>query len=121
METTSAFLHSWRTLTSRCSMPNRSATLRSCSRAMSYGFSRRCVAGASSVVTGAPWIERKTAANRADGVYEVAFSPDREVDPAPGGRAAVGRERDQLERVVARRERRPLRVAARQAEGVAAG
>src|SRR2546430_9959289 len=53
-ETTTAFLHSCRTLTRLGSTPNSSATRRSCSLAMSYGFSRRCDSGTSSVVTDAP-------------------------------------------------------------------
>src|SRR5919206_4355186 len=53
-ETTTAFLHSWRTLTRFESIANSAASRRSCSFARSYGFSRRCDAGASIVVTEAP-------------------------------------------------------------------
>ena len=41
IETSTAFLHSWSTSTRRSSMPNVSATLRSCSCASENGFSRR--------------------------------------------------------------------------------
>src|SRR5919201_4946713 len=53
-ETTTAFLHSWRTFTRRWSMSKISATRRSCSRAIWNGFSRRWDSGASTVVTRAP-------------------------------------------------------------------
>src|SRR5437773_8531916 len=50
-DTTSDFLHSERTFTRFESISKTSATRRSCSRAMSYGFSRRCETGASIDVT----------------------------------------------------------------------
>src|SRR5215216_224726 len=49
IETSMAFLHSWRTLTSRSSMPNASATCRSWCCAMRKGFSFRCDSRISSV------------------------------------------------------------------------
>src|SRR5919201_5760666 len=51
IETPTAFLHFSRTLTRFGSIANVFATLCSCAFAMSYGFSRRCEIGASTVVT----------------------------------------------------------------------
>src|SRR5919201_2149790 len=51
METATAFLHCCRTLTRFGSIANVCATWRNCDLAMSYGFSRRCETGASTVVT----------------------------------------------------------------------
>src|ERR671935_112283 len=51
METATAFLHCCRTLTRFGSIANVCATRRSCDFAISYGFSRRWEAGASTVVT----------------------------------------------------------------------
>src|SRR3954470_7795823 len=102
-ETTTAFLHSWRTLTRLGSTANNSATRRSCSFAMSYGFSRRCDSGTSSVVTsGASLFDR-----------EGEFSLSRP--------AAVRRHRGEGQRVVARRQRVPVRITAGQAERIGAG
>src|SRR5262249_9854703 len=55
IETDTAFLHSWRTLTRFGSIAKTFATRRSCSRAISNGFSRRCETGASTVVTSTPF------------------------------------------------------------------
>src|SRR5919201_2450274 len=117
-ETTTAFLHSWRTLTRFGSIANSAATRRSCSFARSYGFSRRCDSGTSSVVTGAPsalgrWKSR--CKRRAE--YRPLF--DRERHLAAGREAPVGRDRRQRQRVVAGRQRVPVRVPAGQPEGVA--
>src|SRR6266568_7533003 len=51
METASAFLHSWRTLMRFGSIAKVLPTLCSWAFAISYGFSRRCETGASTVVT----------------------------------------------------------------------
>src|SRR3954454_13691364 len=50
-ETSTDFLHPLRTLTRFWSMSNIDATRRSCARAISNGFSRRCEIGASTDVT----------------------------------------------------------------------
>src|SRR2546423_5884606 len=52
IDTSSAFLHSCRTFTSCGSTSNAAATLRSCSRTFSNGFSLRCDSGAPTAVTG---------------------------------------------------------------------
>src|ERR671936_3038070 len=51
IDTTSAFLHCWKTFTRLGLIANVCATRRSCDFAISYGFSRRWEAGASTVVT----------------------------------------------------------------------
>src|SRR5690349_14399625 len=119
-ETTTAFLHSCRTLTRFGSTPNRSATRRSCSLAMSYGFSRRCDSGTSSVVTDAPSRlgRRKTAANSGLEYKELL---DRESHLAVGPAGAVRRDRGQREGVVTLWQGVPVRIAAGETERVAAG
>src|SRR5215510_8804891 len=89
IETTTAFLHSWRTLTRRWSMLKISATRRSCSRAISNGFSRRWDSGASIVVTEAPRLE--TCCKRAQ--YRSLL--DAKCDRPARGRALTRRQRDE--------------------------
>src|SRR5262245_1985522 len=89
IETTTAFLHSWRTFTRRWSMLKMSATRRSCSRAISNGFSRRWDSGASSVVTEAPRSEN--CCKRAE--YRSLLDAER--DRLARRRAVARRERDQ--------------------------
>src|SRR6266550_8989850 len=119
-ETTTAFLHSCSTLTRFGSTANSSATRRSCSLAMSYGFSRRCDSGSSSVVTDAPSALGRWK-NRCKWGAEYRTLCDRERHLAEGRAAVVGRERDQREGVVAGGQRVPVRVATGQAERVTAG
>src|SRR3954468_8560240 len=94
IETTTAFLHSCRTFTSRWSISKMSATRRSCWRAIWNGFSRRWDSGASTVVT-------KTE-------YRSLLDAERD---RPDGRRAVARGgRDEAHAVAAGLERRPRQV-----------
>src|SRR3954469_23985630 len=96
IETTTAFLHSCRTFTRRWSISKMSATRRSCSRAISNGFSRRWDSGASTVVTNAE--------------YRALF--DRERDRPARQRAGARRRRDEADAVATRGEPLAVRVAA---------
>src|SRR5512146_872807 len=101
METTTAFLHSWRTFTRRWSISKISATRRNCSRAISNGFSRRWVSGASTVVTEAPRLE--TRCKRAE--YRTLL--DAKCDRPARRRPVARREGDQPYLVAAGLEHRP--------------
>src|SRR4051812_24881311 len=92
METSTAFLHSPRTLTRLASMSNVVATRCSWSRAISRGFSRRCEVGASTVVT-----------ETAQRVY--GGSPERERETPTAQQAALDRVADDLDDVVSRRKK----------------
>src|SRR5919201_1187320 len=84
IETPTAFLHFSRTLTRFGSIANVFATLCSCAFAMSYGFSRRCESGASTVLTYGSFF-------RANGGLSVAAGRtllDREGDRAPSWRSS---------------------------------
>src|SRR5689334_4442455 len=85
IETTTAFLHFESTLTRLSSMLKALATLRSCSCAISYGFSRRCETDS--------WIEatfiRSFVGDRA-GVYDPCFVIRNGTDRAVGRPPAVG-------------------------------
>src|SRR2546421_2543126 len=118
-ETTTAFLHSWSTLTRFESTANCSATRRSCSFAIAYGFSRRWDTGTSIAVTDAPWRQDRLKSRRK---WRPKYrpSPDRELHRPDRRAAPVRRHRGQSQRVVAGREQVPLRVAACEPEGVAA-
>src|SRR5205085_828431 len=105
-ETTSAFLHSCKTLTRFGSIANVSATRRSCCFAMSYGFSRRWETGASTVVTCTP-----LAAQMGRFLPGRRTLLDREGHRPNGRTAPVGGIGDQLERVVTRWKEGPRRVA----------
>src|SRR3954453_2453965 len=96
IERTTAFLHSCRTFTRRWSISKMSATRRSCSRAISNGFSRRWDSGASTVVT--------------SGEYRSLL--DRERDRPARRRAGARRGRDEADAVAARVEQLTGRVAA---------
>src|SRR5215471_8063336 len=80
-ETSTAFLHEPRTLTRLPSRPNVSATRRSCSRAISNGFSCRCEAGASTEVTRPEYTtasaeaERKASDRRRTGLDRIGDEP----------------------------------------------
>src|SRR5712691_595666 len=97
METASDFLHSWRTLTRFGLIAKTLATRRSCSRAISNGFSRRCVTGASTVVTSTPFSAQIEAFSGWAGRSLLDRDPDR---PDRRG-SCVGPECDQPELVVA--------------------
>src|SRR5918911_5437178 len=122
IETATDFLHSWRTLTRFGSMSKASATRRSCSRAISNGFSRRCDSGASTDVTG-PLLCRmpKMLDLLAEKRAEYTPSPDPERDRTAGSGAGLGRLRDHPELVEAARQRRPGGAAAGQPELEAPG
>src|SRR3954469_5884247 len=105
IETETAFLQSWRTLTRFESIAKASATRRSCSRAISNGFSRRCETGASTVVT----------------AYRVyGDSAERKRQPLPARRARLHRIADDPEHVRARRQPLSVGTPARETERVAA-
>src|SRR5439155_180034 len=106
--TSTAFLHSCRTLTRDGSTSNAAATLRSCSRTFSNGFSLRCDSGASTAVTG--WLLS---------VPTIRWSLDGERQRDPDRLAGEDGPRHELDAVRARREPRPLRVTTGQAEGEA--
>src|SRR5919206_5120984 len=103
IETTSAFLHCCRTLTRLGSIANVCATLRSCAFAISYGFSRRCETGTSTVVTCRSFF----LANRAFSAPAARSLLDRERDRPHRRRHLVRRVRDQPQRVRPGRKRLP--------------
>src|SRR4051812_9991703 len=94
------------------SISKNSPTRRSCSRAISNGFSRRWVSGASTAVTGTPcgWVCSE---------YTPLF--DAEFDLREARRAAVRRDGREGERVPALGKDGAVRPTAGQAEDVAAG
>src|SRR5918911_2226741 len=104
IETTTAFLHSDRTLTRFESISKTSATRRSCSRAMSYGFSRRCETGAS-IVTCRSLSSRKRLFAREKRAEYTPLSDSERNRPACRG-ASGGRHSDDAELVGAAGERR---------------
>src|ERR687888_2716058 len=113
IDTDTAFLHSWRTLTRFGSIAKTFATRRNCSRAISNGFSRRCETGASTVVTSTPF-------SRKSGHFPGGRSLlDREGDRPDGGCAAVRAVGHEAQLVRPARQDGAGRVAAGQAEGVA--
>src|SRR5690242_10407196 len=116
IETTTAFLHSCRTFTRRWSISKMSATRRSCSRAISNGFSRRWDSGASTVVTGAA---PRSKSRWKPAEYRALL--DAEPDRSRRGRAIAGRRRDELDAVRAARKHGAVRAASGEAEGDPAG
>src|SRR5437588_3398204 len=117
IDTDTAFLHSWRTLTRFGSIAKTFATRRSCSRAISNGFSRRCETGASTVVTSTPFSAQI-------GTFRLGLRSlllDRERHGFDGRRSSVGAVRKQAQLVSASRENCAGRVAPGDAERVAAG
>src|SRR5919202_2057380 len=127
IDTETAFLHSWSTLTRLSSIRNAVATFRSCARAMSKGFSRRCEAGASSVVTERLLFPVKRALFGPRGSIgrrpnaPVRLSLDRERDDVRDRGAAVRRVCDEADPVIPRRQHAALRIAAGDAVRVATG
>src|SRR3954452_9436864 len=105
-DTSTAFLHSPRTSTRLGSTSKDAATRRSCSRAISNGFSRRCEAGCATAVT-----ESR--------VY--GYSSQGEANRLSARFPALHRVRDDADDVVAGSEPLPVRVPARESERVAAG
>src|SRR3954451_3226074 len=105
-DTSTAFLHSPRTSTRLGSTSKAAATRRSCSRAISNGFSRRCEAGCATAVT--EWR-----------VY--GYSSERESHCLSARFSALDGIRDDPDEVVAGSEPLPVRIAAREPERVAAG
>src|SRR4051812_34946392 len=116
METDTAFLQSWRTLTRFGSIAKASATRRSCSRAISNGFSRRCETGASTVVTSTPFSAQI-------GTFRLGARSllDRESDRPDCRGPRIRAVPEQAQLVVAAREHGPGRVTPGDAERVAAG
>src|SRR5919199_5503802 len=108
IETATAFLHFSRTLTRFGSIAKVFATFRSCAFAMSYGFSRRCETGASTVVTFRSFFRAKRGFSLGRGRSLL----DREGDRAPSRRAADGGVGDEPEPVIPGREDRACGVAA---------
>src|SRR5437763_9858289 len=116
MDTDTAFLHSWSTLTRFGSIAKTFATRRSCSRAISNGFSRRCETGASTVVTSAPFSAQI-------GTFrpgQRSLLLDRERHGLDGGRTAVGAVGEQAQLVRPTGENGAGRVAPGDAERVTA-
>src|SRR5919204_1535571 len=118
MDTTSAFLHSCRTLTRFGSIANVCATLRNCCFAISYGFSLRCETGASTVVTEptpfclqSGWFSTRAGRSLLDS----------EVDHTHRRFPSDGRICDEAQRVIAGRQDRAGRIAAGHADRIAAG
>src|ERR687897_37998 len=74
METMSAFLHSIKTFNMFSLMSTRSATRRSCPRAISHGSSLRCEVGASRVVTKPPFALLTDSENRFGGGRRLAVA-----------------------------------------------
>src|SRR5438046_9486827 len=110
MDTDTAFLHSWRTLTRFGSIAKTWATRRNCSRAISNGFSRRCETGTSTVVTSAPFRPQI-------GTFRARLSLlDREGDRPDCRRPPFAGVRVQPQLVVAARKHRARRIAPRDAE-----
>src|SRR5438067_5249557 len=107
IDTSSAFLHSCRTFTSCGSTSNAAATLRSCSRTFSNGFSLRCDSGAPSAVTG----------RLLSGCRLYDWLLDREGQGDAHRLPRQDRPRDDLKPIRPRRQPCPLRVAAGDAEG----
>src|SRR3954447_1787271 len=105
-DTSTAFLHSPRTSTRLGSTLKVAATRRSCSRAISNGFSRRCEAGCATAVT-----ESR--------VY--GYSSQSEPNGLPARFPALDRVRDDPDDVVAGSKPLPVRVAPGEPERVAAG
>src|SRR5438876_8451091 len=120
----SAFLHSWRTFTSRSSISKMSATRRSCWRAIWNGFSRRWDSGASTVVTqvsfGLGFEPRKNRRKQAKYRTENLLL-DPEPDRLSRGGTPGGRPGEEADRVRTARQQLAVRVAAGQAERVRAG
>src|SRR5919197_4241201 len=117
--TTTAFLHSESTLTRFESISKTSATRRSCSRAMSYGFSRRCETGASTVTCRSLWTwERPDLLAKRRPEYTRLADSERE--RAACRRAPRGRHGDDPELVDAASELGPGGAAAGDPELVAA-
>src|SRR5947207_7718358 len=115
METDTAFLHSCSTLTRFGSIAKTLATRRSCSRAISNGFSRRCETGASTVVTSTPFSAQI-------GTFGLGGRSllDGERDRPECRRPRLRAVREEAQLVVAAREQLPSRVAPRYAERVTA-
>src|SRR4051794_35075681 len=114
IETSIAFLHSWRTFTRRSSIPKTCATLPSWSCAIRNGFSFRCVSRSSSVA-----MRRSFPTGDEPRGSLVLF--DLEPDEAPARLPGERRPRDEPQLVRARLELLSARVAAGDAEGVRAG
>src|SRR5436190_24331830 len=102
MEMDTAFLHSCSTLTRFGSIAKAWATRRSCSRAISNGFSRRCETGASTVVTSTPFYAQMRAF-RPGRASICAHLLDGERHRPDGRRARVGAVAEQAQLVVAAR------------------
>src|SRR2546423_13493790 len=115
MDTDTAFLHSWRTLTRLGSIAKTFATRRNCWRASSNGFPRRCETGASTVVTSTPFSAQM-------GPFWLGERSllDREGARPDGRRPAVRPVREQTQLVAAAREYGTGGITPRDAEGVAA-
>src|SRR3954471_1651946 len=116
IETATAFLHFSRTLTRLGSIANVRATLRSWAFAMSYGFSRRWVSGASTVVT----LNSFFRAKKAFSLPRKRTLLDRERDRASSRRSSHRRVSGEPQDVVSRRQDAARGVAAGDAERVAA-
>src|SRR5919204_897675 len=117
IDTDTAFLHSWRTLTRFGSIAKTFATRRNCSRAISNGFSRRCETGASTVVTSTPFSAQI-------GTFWLGLRSlllDRERQGFCGRRPAGGAVREEAQLVRAARQNGAGGVAPGDAERVAAG
>src|SRR5204863_6473446 len=114
METDTAFLHSCSTLTRFGSIAKTLATRRSCSRAISNGFSRRCETGASTVVTSTPFSSQI-------GAFGLGGRSllDGEGDRPGRRRTGLGAVREQAQLVIAAREDLPRGVTSGDAERVA--
>src|SRR5438067_7539757 len=115
MDTDTAFLHSWSTLTRFGSIAKTFATRRSCSRAISNGFSRRCETGASTVVTSTPFSAQIRAFRL--GGRSLLDGESQRLDRRRSGICAVC---EQPQLVVAAREHRARRVTTRDTERVTA-
>src|SRR5688500_5873630 len=121
METSTVFLHRSRTLIRFGSIAKVFPTRRSCSRAISYGFSRRWVGTSAVVIRLLPaWLARWRAGVYASGRYRARRGSE---NPEPydlGLGGAVRRERDHPQPVRATRKDAPTRPSAGQPDRVPA-